>query len=219
MADLRRHVTQITAAQEEERQRFARELHDGMGPALASLNLRLRASGRMLEREGHPVAKELGEMAELTQDSVREIRRLIHDLRPNALDDLGLVPALKEYLSRCEQESGLAIRFTAEAGDRMPARVETALFRIVQEAVNNVIKHAEAHRVDVDLSCQDRTATLRIADDGRGFDPSRTPTGSHVGLWSMQERVRQLGGQFRLQSSPGDGTVVSVAVPLGQEAT
>jgi two-component system sensor histidine kinase DegS len=204
----------VTAAQEEERQRIARELHDGLGPALASLNIRLLTVRKLLERDGHPIAGEIEELAEQTQACIRDIRRLIHDLRPVALDELGLVPALREHLARCEQEHGLVVEFAANEGERLPASVETALFRIVQEAVNNVLRHAQAQHVQVILVRNTDRVELRVTDDGQGFDTLLPRSGRHVGLWSMRERVEQLGGQFEVRSAPEQGTTVTTVVPL-----
>jgi signal transduction histidine kinase len=214
MAVLREQFAQVTVAQEEERQRIARELHDGLGPALASLNIRLHTAHKLLERDGHPVASEIEELAEQTQVSIRDIRRLIHDLRPVALDELGLAPALREHLASCEREHSLAVEFTADEGERLPASIETALFRIVQEAINNVLQHAQAQRVCVTLTRDADHVKLRVADDGRGFDAQLPRSGRHVGLWSMRERVEQLGGQFDVRSAPGQGTTVTAVVPL-----
>ena len=214
MAVLREQFAQVTAAQEEERQRIARELHDGLGPALASLNIRLLTVRKLLERESHPVAGEIGELAEQVQASIRDIRRLIHDLRPVALDELGLVPALREHLAHCQQEHDLAIEFVADDGERLSAAVESALFRIVQEAVNNVLRHAQARHLSVTLTRDEDQVTLRVADDGQGFDIQVPRSGRHVGLWSMRERVDQLGGRFEVHSEPGQGTTVTTVVPL-----
>ena len=214
MAILRQQLALVTAAQEEERERIARELHDGLGPVLASLNLRLRTARKLLERDHHPVAGEIEELAEQAQASIRDIRRLMYDLRPAALDELGLVPALREYLAHSQQEYGLTIEFTANEDRRLPTSVETALFRITQEGMNNVVRHAEAHRVEVVLLMDEARVMLRIADDGRGFDPEAPRSGTHLGLWSMRERVEQLGGQFEVASPPGRGTVVKAVIPL-----
>ncbi len=213
MAVLREQFAQVTAAQEEERQRIARELHDGLGPALASLNIRLLTIRKLLERDGHPVAGEIEELATQAQAGMRDIRRLIHDLRPVALDELGLVPALREHLARCEREHGLTVQFDADGGERLPASLETALFRIVQEAVNNVLRHAQAQQVVVTLMRDAENVKVQIADNGRGFDTQIPRSGRHVGLWSMRERVEQLGGQFEVHSTPGQGTTVTAVVP------
>jgi signal transduction histidine kinase len=214
MAVLREQFAQVAAAQEEERQRIARELHDGLGPALASLNIRLRTVRKLLERENHPLAAEVEELDQQAQVGIRDIRRLIHDLRPVALDELGLVPALREHLARCEAEHDLVVDFSADGGERLPAAVETALFRIAQEAVNNVLRHAQARRVRVTLERDANRVRLRVSDDGQGFDTLAPRSGRNVGLWSMRERVDQLGGEFEVRSEPGQGTTVVMAVPL-----
>jgi signal transduction histidine kinase len=218
MAILRQQLAQVTAAQEEERQRIVRELHDGVGPALASLNIRLRTARKLLERDHHPVAEEVEELAELAQASIQDIRRLIHDLRPAALDELGLGPALREYVSRYREEQGLEVALALPEGDeRLPAPLETALFRIVQEALANVAKHAQAHRVDVALMWDEAHVILRLTDDGRGFDPQAPRPGTHLGLWSMRERVEQLGGRFEVESTLGTGTALKAIIPLGTQ--
>jgi signal transduction histidine kinase len=217
LAILRQQLARVTQAQEEERQRIARELHDGVGPTLASMHLRLRATRKLLDRDQEAAADVLDELAELSQDNVRDIRRLIYDLRPAALDELGLVPALREYLNRCQREHDLRIGFSASEEERLPPLVETALFRIVQEAVNNVVKHAGARRVEVTLDRTNGLAALGVTDDGRGFDPDEPRSGQHLGLWSMRERVEQLGGRFELQSRPGRGTVLKAWLPVDTE--
>jgi len=214
MAMLREQFAQVTATQEEERQRIARELHDGLVPVLAGLSIRLHTAGKRLEREEHPVAGEIRELAEQAQASSRDIRRLIHDLRPVALDELGLVPALRQHFAHCEREHGLAVEFVADEGERLPAPVETALFRIVQEAVNNVLRHAQAQQVSVTLVRKADRVELCVVDDGRGFDVQLPRSGRHIGLWSMRERVEQLGGQFEVRSAPGQGTAMTAMIPL-----
>jgi two-component system sensor histidine kinase DegS len=214
MALLREQVAQVTAAQEEERQRIARELHDGLVPFLASMHIQLHTASQALAQEGHPLAGEIRQFAEQAQRTSREIRRLVHDLRPVALDELGLVPALRQHLATCEHENDLVISFEADAGRRMPLPVETALFRIVQEAVNNVVRHAEAQHVGVTLKQAEDYVTLQVVDDGLGFDLQVPRSGQHIGLWSMCERVEQLSGQFEVRSAPGQGTTVAAVVPL-----
>jgi signal transduction histidine kinase len=139
---------------------------------------------------------------------------LVHDLRPVALDELGLVPALRQHLAQCEREHSLVITFEADGGQRLPAAVETALFRIVQEAVNNVVRHAQAQHVDVALKRDVDRVRLQIVDDGLGFDMQLPRSGRGIGLWSMSERVEQLDGEFEVCSAPGQGTTVTAAVPL-----
>jgi signal transduction histidine kinase len=220
LAILRQQLAQVTAAQEEERQRIARELHDGVGPALASLNLRLRTAGKLVQ-PNPAAAQELKELADLTQANIQDIRRLIYDLRPAVLDELGLVAALKEYVSRYQQEQGLSVTLSLPEGkDRLPAPLETTLFRVIQEALTNAARHAKAKHVDVALDW-DAQVTLRIADDGQGFDlreaAAQAKGGQHLGLWSMRERIEQLGGRLQIDSQPGTGTTIQATVPLNVE--
>jgi len=213
-AVLREQFAQVTAAQEEERQRIARELHDGLLPSLASLSLQLHTASNRLASEGHPLASEIDKLADQAQANSRDVRGVIHDLRPVALDELGLVPALREHLDRCQREHGLNVELAAEVPERLPAAVETALFRIVQEAVNNVLRHARARHVRVVLLRDDAQVRLDVVDDGQGFDPQLPRSGRHIGLWSMRERVERLGGQFMVRSTPGQGTTVTAVIRL-----
>ena len=221
LAILRQQLAQVTAAQEEERQRIARELHDGVGPALASLNLRLRTAGKLVQ-PNPAAAQELKELADLTQANIQDIRRLIYDLRPAVLDELGLIAALKEYVDRYQQEQGLQVKLALPEGkERLPAPLETTLFRVIQEALTNAARHAKAKHVDVALDWDTVQISLRIADDGQGFDlreaAARAKGGQHLGLWSMRERVEQLGGRLQIDSQPGSGTTIQASVPLRAE--
>ena len=126
-----------------------------------------------------------------------------------------MVPALREYVARYQEEHGLEVALVLPEGDeRLPAPLETALFRVVQEALANVAKHAQARRVEVVMTRDRREVTLRITDDGRGFDPETPRPGTHLGLWSMRERVEQLGGRFEVESAPGRGTKLMVTIPV-----
>jgi signal transduction histidine kinase len=212
---LRLQLAQFTAIQEEERRRVARELHDGLGPALASLSIRLRTAQKLLDRDRGAVLKEMEEIAEQAQTSVKDIRRLIHDLRPAVLDELGLCPALREYAARFREEHELELNLILPGeAERLSPALETALFRIVQEALANAHKHAQARRVDIRLDRDAGKVSLEITDDGRGFDPAAPRSGRHIGLASIRERVSQLAGRFTIHSAPGRGTTLTVFVPL-----
>jgi signal transduction histidine kinase len=218
---LREQLARVTAAQEEERQRIARELHDGVGPALASLNIRLRTARKLLDQD-HPAAEEIEELAELAQTNIQDIRRLVYDLRPAILDELGLVPALKEYVARYEKDQKLEVILSLPAGDeRLPAPLETALFRVIQEALANAARHARAQRVEIALRWDNNQVSACISDDGQGFDLEEAQTqarqGGHLGLWSMRERMEQLGGQFEVHSASGQGTTIKIKVPIQVE--
>lgn len=215
VAMLREQFIQVATVQEEERRRIARELHDGVGPSLASLRLRLGTVHKLLERQQDPLAAEVQELAEQAQANIRDIRRLVYDLRPAVLDELGLVPALREYCARYEQDQGIRVALAVpEETPRLSAALETTLFRIAQEALANVARHARAERVEVTLSCTEGHATLSVVDEGQGFDAQAPRSGNHLGLWSMQKRVEQFGGHFQVESEPGEGTRLSVSLPL-----
>jgi signal transduction histidine kinase len=212
---LRQQIALVRAAQEEERKRIARELHDGLGPSLASVNIRLKACQRLLRKGVSEVDEELEGISQLVKDNIRDIRRLIYELRPAALDQLGLVPALREYVSRYQQENRIAVELTVFGDEeRLLPAVELALFRVVQEALNNVAKHAQARRVEIKLERGEGEVAVSIADDGRGFVPQEALRGTGLGLLSMRERVEYLGGRFELESAPGEGTTVRAIVPL-----
>ncbi len=210
------------SAQEEERLRLARELHDETAQALAALTIALDRTRDDLEA-GSPDARErILEARSIAAGLLEEIRRLILGLRPSVLDDLGLVPAIRWLCEASLADQGIDVRIEAEqAGPRLPAHVEVTLFRIIQEAISNIARHAGAARVRVGLRVTDGTARVTIADDGRGFDVARTigPAGSDgsVGLVGMQERVGLLGGTIEIRSGAGSGTEIVVDVPLVPE--
>ncbi len=211
------------SAQEEERLRLARELHDETAQALAALTIALDRTRDDLEA-GSPDARErIVEARSIAAGLLEEIRRLILGLRPSVLDDLGLVPAIRWLCETSLTDRGIEVSIEAEqAGTRLPAHVEVTLFRIIQEAVGNIARHAAAAHVRVGLRVTDGTARVTIVDDGRGFDVARTigPAGSDgsVGLVGMQERVALLGGTIEIRSGAGVGTEIVVDVPPVPEA-
>ncbi|MDQ7030707.1 MAG: GAF domain-containing sensor histidine kinase [Ardenticatenia bacterium] len=209
--DLRRARQRLVAAREEERRRLRRDLHDDLGPKLASLTLSLDALGRLMDRDPAAAAALLTELKEQAATAVQDIRRLAHDLRPPTLDDLGLVAALRESATRYRQ-SGVAITVHApEPLPDLPAAVEVAAYRIAQEAMTNTVRHAQARTCRVTLERQPDALCLTIQDDGHGL-PAGVQAG--IGLRSMQERVAELQGSFTLKSSPGGGTTVQAILPI-----
>jgi signal transduction histidine kinase len=215
VALVRQQFIQAAAIQEEERHRIARELHDGVGSSLAGLNIRLHRVSKHLDRDHNAMAGEVKELAAETQTSIHDIRRLVYDLRPVALDELGLFSALQEFAARYQIDYGLHVRLSLpEHLGRLPVAVETTLFRIAQESLANVARHAHAQHVDLRLSSSPAGVSLEIVDDGQGFQQPVAPAGDHTGLWSMQKRVEQFGGCFVIESAPGRGTCVSVQIPL-----
>ncbi len=211
---LRQQFMQVAAVQEEERRRIARELHDGVGPSLASLRIRLRTLHKLLDRQQSPLAAEVQELSDQAQANIRDIRRLIFDLRPAALE-FGLVAALREHVARYERDQGIRVDLAVpDVTSPLAAVLEAALFRIAQEALANVARHARARRAQVSLSTDGGRVTLSVVDDGQGFDVEAARDGNHLGLWSMQKRVEQFGGSFRVETWPGQGTRITVMIPL-----
>jgi two-component system sensor histidine kinase UhpB len=214
-AKLRALSAGIIDAQEEERRRISRELHDDTAQSLTSLLLYAKA----LEQGDAPsaVREALAELREEVARSLEGVRRLARELRPSALDDLGLVAALEGYTLELARRTGLSVRFEpACGGDRLPPHVELALYRIAQEALTNTAKHAAAARVEVGLVREPGAVSLTVCDDGRGFDPGRLPSADRgLGLFGMRERAELAGGVLTLTSTPGTGTTVAARLPLG----
>jgi signal transduction histidine kinase len=195
--------------------RLARELHDETGQALASILLGLRQVEDALETdEGRDAAAALRELVVTT---LQDVRRLAVELRPSALDDFGLVPAVERLASTVSEQSGPIVDVEAQLGEeRLPPEVETALYRIVQEALTNVVKHASAARVSITLVRKGRSALVVVEDDGRGFDVEATRPGA-LGFVGMRERVALVGGRLTVESTPGAGTTLVAEVPADAE--
>ena len=207
-------LERVIEAQEDERRRVAQELHDEAGQALTSLLVEIRS----LDGGDQVPAARLGELRSLVAEALEGIQNIALELRPSVLDDIGLAPALRRYVEEHGARSGLQTDF--DAGDldeiRLEPAVETALYRIVQEALTNVVRHAEATRVDVLLTRRTGDLAVIVEDDGAGFDPAEVmsrPEGC-LGLRGMQERAVLIGGQLTVGAEPGQGTTVSVKVPL-----
>ena len=205
-------LRRVVAAQELERHRLARELHDETGQALTSVLLGLRA----VEEKGgdEELRNAVAQVRELVVATLQDVRRLAVELRPKALDDFGLVAALERLTQTFAEQSGIAVDFEAALGpERLPEEVETAIYRIVQESLTNVVKHAQARHVSVLLTRRSGAAAAVIEDDGRGFDPGAARDGG-FGLEGMRERVLLLDGRFEIETNPGAGTTLVVEVPV-----
>jgi signal transduction histidine kinase len=204
-------LRRVVDAQELERRRLARELHDETGQALTSILLGLKSLEETLETNESRTAT--SSLRELVVATLRDVRRLAVELRPSVLDDFGLEAALENLTSTFAEQTGIAIDFGAALGEqRVPGEVETALYRIVQESLTNVVKHARAERVSISLTRQEGSVKAVVEDDGRGFDPAHADGG--YGLVGMQERLALLGGRLRVESSPGAGTTIAADVPV-----
>jgi signal transduction histidine kinase len=213
--DLQRSRERLVLAREEERRRLRRDLHDGLGPRLASLTLKLETARNRLAHD--PLAETLlSDLIVQTQEAVADIRHLVYALRPPALDELGLIPALQEQVLLYSDQGPNAIHISLEAPESLPslpAAVEVAVFRIVQEALTNVVRHSHASRCTVRMTLHEheRLLELEIEDNGRGLAPGQS---AGVGLASMRERAEELGGTCEVKQAPTGGTCVCVRLPF-----
>jgi PAS domain S-box-containing protein len=213
-----RLLEQVTAAQEEEQRRLARELHDETGQSLTSLLVGLRT---LAEAPSLIAAREqVAELRRVTARALDEVRRLARGLRPGVLDELGLVPAVEQLATDHTQMRSIAVEVSAVGFglERLPPTVETALYRIIQEALTNVAKHAGARSANVVLQRRREVVQVIVSDDGCGFDVEgtlRTPAArAHLGLHGMRERAALLSGTVTIESTPGEGTTIYVRVPV-----
>jgi len=222
---LRRLARLNLVAEEEERRRIARELHDETSQTLSGLAMQLQALVERAEMSGgveNDFIAGLKKVQSLTVQVHREISRLISDLRPALLDTLGLVPAIREHAEARLQIAGISssVRCVGQVR-RLPTNVEVAVFRFVQGAVGNIVKHSQAKHAEITFEFHDRDLTVRVHDDGIGFDISKITdieeSGRGRGLFSMRERIGSLEGTGGVESKPGAGTTVWAVVPIGQE--
>jgi two-component system sensor histidine kinase DegS len=208
----------IIHAQEEERRRVAREIHDGPAQSMANVVLRTEVCERLMESNQIAAKKELRELRATVKTSLQDVRRIIFDLRPMALDDLGLIPALTRYTETLKDRYGIAIDIICgEKQKRLNSIIEVAIYRVIQEAVMNTIKHAHANNVWVKLDFEPQSIKALIKDDGEGFDAETylaKPRPDSYGLIGMQERLDILGGQLSVKSNPGLGTEILAIIPL-----
>jgi two-component system, NarL family, sensor histidine kinase UhpB len=215
-AERRRSGQLAMRAQEEERRRLARDLHDEVNQALTAILLRLEA----LAQESPPErAPELGELKRLVNQAMEELMTLARQLRPSALDDHGLLPAVQTQLKGFSSRTGVEVRLSTEGDpNELPEVMQTAIFRVAQEALTNVARHAGAKVVEVDLFEHEGRAELRVRDDGAGFNPGAIAParpdgpGGGLGLGGMAERARLVGGELDVRSAPGGGTSVTLRV-------
>ncbi len=212
-ADLQCSREQLVTAREEERRRLQRDLHDGLGPSLASLTLKLDTARNLLAQDPAATSALLMELKAQTQAIVVDVRRLVYDLRPLALDQLGLVCAIREYAASLSDHDELQVSIEApEHLPSLPAAVEVVAYRIVQEALTNVVRHAQARTCTIRFLLDDTPLLyLEIRDDGHGLPPNYRPG---MGMHSMRERAAELGGTCAIASLPSGGTLVWARLPL-----
>jgi signal transduction histidine kinase len=218
--ELRGLSRQILSIQEEERKKISRELHDVVAQALMGINVRLAA----LKTGAGMDARELGRNISLTQKMVKKSANIVHqyarELRPAALDDLGLIPALHSFMKSFTSRTGIRTHLTAfEEVEKLNSAKRTALYRVAQEALTNVARHAHASRVEVTLTKEVKFVRMEVRDDGKSFqiEPVLLSRGTkHLGLLGMRERVEMVGGRFEIESTPGKGSTIIARIPIGR---
>jgi signal transduction histidine kinase len=206
----------VVDAQEAERQRIARELHDETGQGLTAVGMGLRGLSGMMDKDKEQARSTLGHLEELVDYTLKEIQHIISDLRPSHLDDLGLAAALRWYAGEVRERSGLDVQVQVDGEPReIDTDVKMTLFRIAQEALTNVVKHAAAQTAWVALEFRDQDVSITVEDDGCGFNVEwiNLPTQETWGLIGMQERATLLGGEFLLESELDIGTKIKVVIP------
>jgi signal transduction histidine kinase len=209
LQSLSRRLVEI---QENERRYISRELHDEAGQVLTSLLVDLRLLEKNIS-EPAILQKIVTEMESSLNGVIENLHRIAMALRPASLDHVGLVAALRQHIDSMAEKHGLKISFTSSEGvERLPANVETVLYRMVQESLTNIVRHAHATRADVVLTVRDGKLIVIIEDDGIGFDPEAAPAGSHLGLFGMRERAEMIDAKLMIESSPGNGTTIMMEV-------
>jgi two-component system NarL family sensor kinase len=210
----------VLRLQEAERGRVSRELHDGVGQSLTALKLQLAILEAQARERGDPGARRLQELVEVADVALQEVRQLSHLLRPQMLDELGLLPTLRWLVRTVRARTGLDVHLDHEGlEERLDPELETLAFRVVQEALNNAAKHAPRARVGVTVTADARRARIVVHDDGPGFDAETRLASAEeggFGLRGMRERVQLFGGRFEVQSGPGRGTTLEAVVPLAR---
>ena len=214
-----RLLKRLITAQEDERMRVARELHDELGQSLTGLALRAEALERHLPGTDDGGRSILDQIRSLITDTTEQMYDIIMDLRPSMLDDLGLVSAINAYTERALENTELTFAIDDKCfDDRLPREMETALFRVLQEGITNVVRHADASHIAITLKCDNGLFEGRLADDGRGFEPEAFQLNGQrsrgLGLLGMHERINQCGGRMKIDSVPGHGTQIRIAMPL-----
>lgn len=213
--DLQRSREKLVTAQEEERRRLRRDLHDGLGPTLASLSHRLDNAADLVKSDPDQSTQLLRELKGQVKETVAEIRRLVYALRPPVLDEFGLVSALREHVAPYSGPNGMSVSFdVTEPMPPLPAAVEVAAYRIVMEALTNIVQHAQATQCGIEIKVDENSLLLEVSDNGKGL-ASKSHSG--VGLASMRERAAELGGETFIESIPSGGTRVRARLPIGKD--
>lgn len=213
----------IIKAQEEERQRVARDIHDGPAQLMSNVVLKAEICERMIDVDLEKAKTELQNLKKIVRESLQDVRKIIYNLRPMSLDDLGLVPTLQRYIMTLQEDTGISVSFkTRGSFEDLKPLISLTVFRIVQESVNNIKKHANASSVSINLEFLDKDLRLNISDNGKGFNVEKLKEkhddiSGGFGLYSMRERVDLLGGEMEISSESGKGTRLNIVIPFIQE--
>ncbi|AEG59936.1 sensor histidine kinase [Desulforamulus ruminis] len=216
--DMQQLGLSIIRAQEEERKRVARDIHDGPAQSMANIVMRAEFCLKLLEMNPSLVKEELISLQQLVRHGLQDVRKIIFDLRPMVLDDLGLIPALKRYMEDYKVQNGIHVEFVFFGNERrLNASLEVSIFRMIQEALTNVKKHAQASNVIIKMELKSKRINVYVKDNGCGFNRELTKPredGSGYGLIGMRERLQLLEGDLTISSAPGKGTEVSFWIPI-----
>lgn len=213
----------IIKAQEEERQRVARDIHDGPAQSMSNVVLKAEICERLIDVDIERSRAELRSLKSIVRESLQDVRKIIYNLRPMSLDDLGLIPTLQRYIMTFQEDTGINVSFkTKGACDDIKSIISLTVFRIVQEALSNIKKHSRAHNTRINLEFLEKELKLYIFDDGDGFNLNELKVKSEdinsgFGLISIQERIELLNGDFQISSEPGKGTRINIMIPLIQK--
>lgn len=215
---MRQLSRRLLTAQEEERKRISRELHDVIAQMLTGINLRLASLNIAASVDNKKFSRTISNTQRLVEKSVARVNQFARELRPAMLDDLGLIPALKTYVKTFSQDTGIQVTFKAAVGPlTLPNAARTALYRVALEALANVARHAQATQVTIDFSHKPPRLLMNVSDNGIGFDVGdmwRKKKARHLGMLGMQERMEMAGGTLTVTSSPGHGTALQASIPL-----
>lgn len=211
-------LEQLTISRE--RNRLARELHDTLAHTLSAINVQLNALDVLWDSSPNAARLKLKQTQELTRSGLDEARRALHALRSSPLDELGLPIALRRVAQTAAERAGAELNLHVPTQlNGIPPDIEQQLYRVAEEALNNVVRHARARRIDLKLEYTESALTLTVRDDGSGFDPSQTAANGHYGLVGMKERAELINGSLEIKSQPGAGTIIQLTVPLQEMAT
>ncbi len=215
---LRQLTRQLLLAQEEERKKISRELHDEIAQTLTGINVRLAALKTSATHNTKGLQNKISSAQRMVEKSVDIVHRFARELRPTVLDDLGLIPALHSFVKGFSKQTGVHVRLTIFAGvEKLDNARRTTLYRVAQEALTNVARHAQASVVDVSIEKLSNRICMKIKNDGKSFQVDRVlqaKKNKRLGLLGMRERVEMVGGSFSVESAPGKGTTICVQIPV-----